>query len=147
MVVEQEVRSVVLAAEVDDDPTPPRGTAVPGGIEVTPGIRPLALYAGSGESTQPVGGRRRTLPRRSPRLGFGPARLSPPVLVIVGLGGACLLALLGLIGWMGGGVGRDPPAPVSGAGAASAATTGAVPQPEEPTEPPVSADDLPLERD
>jgi len=139
VVVEEDVRSVVLSAEVDEDRTPPRGTSTPSAEEPAPVSRELSPYSRSGETTQKVD------PKRRSAAGVGARRgLSPEVgLAIVAI--VTALLLLAVIGWMVAGGregGRASPAPTpSGTGSAPTRTRDL-----DAAEPPVDLADLPVER-
>ncbi len=139
VVVEEDVRSVVLAAEVDDDRTPPRGTPVSPAEEPATMPRELSPYSRSGETTQKVD------PKRRSAAGVGARRGLAPEVVLAIVAVLTALVLLAVIGWMvagtGGDGGADPAPGPSGSG-------GGRPPLRDPdgVEPPVDLADLPVER-
>jgi hypothetical protein len=136
--VSEEVRSVVLAAEVDDDRTPPRGTAPPSVDPSSTPSRELEPYSRSNETTQRVDVKRRSGAAR--RWG----RTRPETLLVV-LGAIAALLLLAIAGWMS--VDTGGPSGAPSASGSTRAVQSRAPREVDSADPPVDLADLPVEHD
>ena len=138
VVVEEDLRSVVLAADVDDDRTPPRGTAASTPEEPGPVSRELTPYSRSGETTQKVDLKRRAT--------AGARRGIAPEIVLAVVAVVTAIVLFAFVAWMivgaGGGTAAAPAAGPSGAGSARRP-----PRALDGAEPAVDLADLPVERE
>ncbi|GEM_PF-4721289 len=138
VVVEEDVRTVVLAADVDDDRTPPRGTAASVPEESGPASRVLAPYSRSGETTHKVHLKRRS--GADARPGLAPAVVPAIVAILTGI------VLLVFFAWMIAGA-RGGTAAAPAPGPSGAGSVRRPPRSVDAAEPAIDLVDLPVERD